>query len=60
MLILETQDLPDLSIRQGGFVLSHLPRDLDVRVELLKDLFGRLNRGDGVIGGIEDLNWALD
>jgi hypothetical protein len=56
MLILETQDLPDLSVRQGCFVFPHLPRDLDVRVELLEDLFGWLDRGDRVVCGVEDLN----
>lgn len=40
MYILEPQHLPDLPVRQGSFVFSHLPGDLDVRVILLQDLGG--------------------
>lgn len=40
MYILETEHLPDLPVRQGSFVFSHLSGDLDVRVILLQDLGG--------------------
>ena len=55
MHLLESQNFSDLSITQRRFILSHLARNLGLRIVLCQKLLcGLLNR-DCVICGIEDL-----
>lgn len=55
MHILESQNLSDLSITQRRFILSHLTRNLGLRIILCQKVFCRLPDRDCVIRGIEDL-----
>jgi hypothetical protein len=55
MHVPESQNFSDLSITQRRFILSHLARNLSLRIVLCQKLLrGLLNR-DCVIRGIEDL-----
>lgn len=55
MLFLETQHVFDLLVGQRRLPLAHLPRDLGVRRRLGQELLRRHRGGDGVVGGVEDL-----